>query len=202
VARRVFTYCLCYNISLASDYVGADVIIKSGADALSRITDHSDCQLHPAIFARLWHACGPFDVDRFASYLSVQCVPGSDRALPYWALFADGQCVGVDALSADWRGVRNYAFPPVALVGQTLLLVQEQRASTVLIVPKWEAHWWWPVLVELAQVLVPLVNLSAGAEQFRAVRPGGPCHPFGTRYPHAAGVEWLVAVIAVPRGPT
>lgn len=154
IVRRIMVYCLMHNITLASQYVGAGVIINSGADALSRQNDHSDCQLNSAVFGRLWRLWGPFVVDMFASSATAQRVYGSDRRLPYWSLFADGLAKDVDALSASWEveGSKGtlYAFPPVALVGETIQRVVAAGVRAVVVMPMWPAQWWWPLVLEHA----------------------------------------------------
>jgi len=191
IVRRIFLFCLTHGITLSSQYVGADVIIRSGADALSRVDDRSDCRLNKGVFGRLWYVFGPFHVDRFASANAVQSDPASGRELPYFSLHADSRCTGIDALTADWRGVTNYAFPPVSLVGLVLRLLREQGATALVIVPKWPAQWWWPLLLSMARgPQVELVSLLAEGELFERVREGGPCTPLGG-YLHQEGTCWL-----------
>lgn len=114
VVRRLQVYCLSHDINLASQYVGAGVIIRSGADALSRTADVSDgAKLNPRVFERLWKVWGPFEADMFASAATVQADPAGAR-LPYWSLFADGASVGVDARTADWGS--HMVLPPAQLV--------------------------------------------------------------------------------------
>ncbi|KAF6253491.1 hypothetical protein COO60DRAFT_1643121 [Scenedesmus sp. NREL 46B-D3] len=67
IARRIVVYCAMHGIHLSSEYVGAGVIIKSGADALSRDDDDTDCMLDAGVYGRLWRLFGGFDVDRFAT---------------------------------------------------------------------------------------------------------------------------------------
>lgn len=200
LVRKVFLYCVLFGITLSSDYVGAEVIIKSGADLLSRGSDSSDCRLHSALFGALWRLAGPFEVDRFATALTVQQDPATGQALPYWALWADGKAQGVDALVADWRGVSNYAFPPVALVGQVLLLVREQRARAVVVVPEWPSQWWWPLALELAPVRVALQRLAVGPVLVPG-RPGAPAHPLGPGFPNPEKVQWVALVIPGAKPP-
>jgi hypothetical protein len=163
------------------EYVGAEVIIKSGADALSRVGDESDCQLDEGVYGRLWRLFGGFTVDRFATGGSVQKDVASGKPLPYWSLHTDGAAQGVDALTADWRGVRNYAFPAVKIVGQVLELVIEQKAWALVVVPKWPSQWWWPLVVREAWMVVDLQPLLVGAQMFQEVRGNGLFHPLGRR---------------------
>eukprot|EP00775_Hariotina_reticulata_P003268 gene3268-3545_t len=66
VARRLQVYCMIHDITLATQYVGSEVIIRSGADMLSRSIDFSDGgKLNPRVFERLWRAImGPVEVTR------------------------------------------------------------------------------------------------------------------------------------------
>ena len=207
MVRRILVYCLLHNITLASQYVGADVIINSGADLLSRQDDASDCGLNKAVFGRLWRLWGPFTVDMFASNATVQCAPGTDRKLPYWALFVDGMAKGVDALSASWEqeGAKGvlYAFPPVPLVGEVVQRVVAAGVKAVVVMPEWPAQWWWPLVLEYA-VMGPVVLSKLHAEGVEgplltAARAGGLPHPFGPHFQHADSMVW-VACLFGPRG--
>lgn len=153
IVRRLLVYCMAFDVTLASQYVGAGVIIKSGADLLSRSADVSDgCKLNQVLFGKLWQVWGPFGVDMFASRATVQAGPDG-KLLPYWSMLADGFSEGVDAMTASWQGWGVvYAFPPVKLVGEVVQLVIEQRVRAVLVVPEWPAQWWWPLLLEKAVV--------------------------------------------------
>eukprot|EP00882_Tetradesmus_deserticola_P001761 GHRQ01001893.1.p1 GENE.GHRQ01001893.1~~GHRQ01001893.1.p1 ORF type:complete len:342 (-),score=65.32 GHRQ01001893.1:81-1106(-) len=195
IARRVAVYCAAYNIHLAMEYVGAGVIIKSGADALSRASDETECMLDGGVCERLWRLFDGWEVDRFASGGSAQLHVGLGTRLPYWSLYADGSAAGIDALSADWSAMRNYAFPPVKLVGQVLELVIEQRATTVLIAPRWEAQWWWPLLLQAATMIVDLQPLLTEQDLFCPVRGNGLKHPLGKQAAAPLATKWVAAYI-------
>jgi len=193
LVRRIFLYCACHGIHLASDYVGASVIIKSGADALSRLDDVTDCCLCPRLFGQLWDKWGPLTVDMFATFASVQRAPGG-AALPYWGLWADAHTVGVDALTARWdeSGELCYAFPPVNLVGKVVrLLVAQPRAAAVLVVPQWPAQWWWPVLMGMEGREMHCL----GQDVCVPARAGGPRHPLGPAFRQALSVTWVAVRI-------
>jgi hypothetical protein len=197
IARRVAVYCAVFNIHLAMEYVGSGVIIKSGADVLSRASDETECMLETGVYSRLWRLFGGWEVDRFASGGSAQTDLDSGKRLPYWSLYADGAAEGIDSLSASWAGRRNYAFPPVKLVGQTLELILEQRATTVtvIIAPKWESQWWWPMLVEAVVLVVDLNPLLGGPQLFCPVQGNGLIHPLGKLAAAPHSTQWVAAYI-------
>ena len=101
---------------------------------------------------------------------------------------------GLDGLSGDWKGVLNYAFPPVALVGAVLRLVHEQGARVLLIAPQWPSQWWWPLLQRMASKVVDLHELHAG-HPFVPVRQGGVSHPLGSSHASPHAVQWVAAYI-------
>lgn len=193
ITKRVLVYLAAHGIHLAVEYVGADVIIKSG-DALSRMKDETDCKLNLGVFDSLWKTFGRFDVDRCATGSSVQSIEGVQ--LPYWSLWADGMAAGVDAMAADWRGVLNYAFPPVHMVGEVLQLVAEQGAKVVLIAPKWPSQWWWPQFESMAKITAELGSLLTEGPLFLSTRGNRLSHPLGKGYKHPDSVTWVAAYIA------
>jgi hypothetical protein len=190
---RIVLYCAVHGVFLNLQYVGADAIIVSGADALSRRSDVTDCQLNPAIFGKLCQGFGEVQVDRFATGASAQFVRG--RRLPYWGLWADGLAAGVDSLSADWRGVFNYAFPPVHLVGGVLRLVAEQRVQVLLIAPEWPSQWWWPLMQSMVSMVVDLRKVADGQPLFLATKAGGLLHPLGPGFADPSAVQWVAVYI-------
>lgn len=186
LARRIWFLCLQHHISLASEYVGKDVIIRRGADLLSRWQDDSDCSLRPDIFAELWHTVGPLDVDRFASASNVQANPSTGRPLLFTSRFLEKGSLGMDALAASWRGVRNYAFPPPAVLDRVVQLIADQAADTLLICPRWPSQSWWPMLQSLPHVHW---QLPSGIQPFVPGRSGCP-HPCGAAFDNAHSLQF------------
>lgn len=147
LVRLIWAFCMLHDIELQCQFVGADAIILSGADALSRFDGPFDCQLRSSLFKLIWQAFGPIQFDRFASHRTVQHVPGTDAHLPYNSLFLDEHSAGLDALAADWSGFTNYAFPPVPLILDVLRIVRASHCKCVLVAPVWPSQFWWPELL-------------------------------------------------------
>ena len=138
------------GIHLESQYVGKYVIIRSGADLMSRVEDTSDCRLKPSLFHRIWRKLGPVSFDRFASFVTAQRHPSSNKRLPYNSLFADEGSAGVNALYQSWAGQANYAFRPVHVISKVVDLVRAAKCKCVLVAPVWPSQPWWPDVLALS----------------------------------------------------
>ncbi len=58
--------------------------------------------------------------------------------------------LSTDALAHSWpRGLREYAFPPVSLLAQTLCKVREEEEQILLVAPYWPTRTWFPELMLL-----------------------------------------------------
>lgn len=149
--RLIWCWCMLHDVQLRSQFVGAGVIISTGVDALSRHDDRHDCRLKRHLFNLIWKSFGPLEFDRFASFATAQLNPVTGQRLPYNSLFIDEASAGTDALTVDWAGYRNYAFPPVALIPDVLRLIRSSRSVCVLIAPVWPSQHWWPSLLAVQQ---------------------------------------------------
>jgi hypothetical protein len=126
-------------------------------------------------------------------------------------MFLDSFTSGVDALAQNWRQpasgaatsgpaaaadggayLVNYAFPPISLVWRVVRLVMDQRAPTLMVVPRWESQPWWPLIAAHAEVR-PLGRTRDGI--FQAAGYGLRAHPLGGAADPAA-VEWVAAMFA------
>ena len=90
-------------------------------------------------------------VDLFATSVSHRC---SVYFAPMW----DPMAAGVDAMLQPWSHLQAYAFPPFALIRQTLNKVRDSEGLTMtLIAPFWPSREWFPDLLSLlVEVLIPL----------------------------------------------
>lgn len=86
ITRLIWSWCMVHDIHLESQYVGKDVIIRAGADLMSRVDDCYDCRLKPDLFHNIWQSLGPVTFDRFACHNTVQRHPDTGRPLPYNSL--------------------------------------------------------------------------------------------------------------------
>jgi len=105
------------------------------------------------------HSSAPHEYDRFVAEDS--------------HLTAQFDTFETDTFAQDWTGVNNILVPPFALVGQVLQHLQEHGGFGTLILPKWEAKWYWPLLVKMQTSEF----LEIGNWAFRA-GPSGSAEPW------------------------
>jgi hypothetical protein len=178
--RKIWFVCTLKGIRLATEYIGSEGIIRSGADTLSRtIVSHGNrddrSRLLPSLFKDLLEVTGlrP-ELDAFAE------TGGNQGGLPFYSReplrTSDPSYLGYDALVHPWPRV-TYAYPPLhlALVTVEKALRETLLGHTVLLVmPEWPKSIWYPLLTAYDSVdlggdekskLPQLTTLPAGAKR-------------------------------------
>ena len=138
------------------------------ADWESRRIDWHDWEVEKGWFQRLSARWGEHTVDRFAD--------SNNAKVPRFN--ASAWCPGAEAVNAftqDWHGENNWAVPPATLVFRVLALVREQEAEATVVLPKWPAQPWWPLLMQMCQDIVELPNAAFVAGPSGHVEPHKNC---------------------------
>ena len=110
------------------------------ADEGSRLLYKGEVRLLSAVFLALWRACGPFDVDGFASLATRQTGPDGS-ALPYVSRTYDPESRSINFLAQDWgrdsagRRERLYLNPPFVMGRSAVRWAAHHRAHGVVVVP-------------------------------------------------------------------
>ena len=78
-------------------------------------------------------------------------------------------------LQFDWHLDYNWLVPPISLVPRVLAQLALFRAKGVLVVPKWESSFFWPLLVEgctrnFRKFVLEVVEYSNPSNFLRQVR--------------------------------
>ena len=92
------------------------------------------------------NACAKFSVtpniDLFASRINCQITP-------YVSYRADPAAFAINAFHMSWQHHLFYAFPPFILTTRVLQKIQQEKATGLLLVPKWPTQLWWPKLMQM-----------------------------------------------------
>ncbi|XP_072039448.1 uncharacterized protein [Amphiura filiformis] len=114
------------------------------ADALSRLPNKYEWQLHPGLFGFIDKLWGPHTVDRFATLANAQLPVFNSR-------FAEPLTSGIDALAQnDWAAHNNFCNPPFRMIGQVLQTIAQRQAHATIIAPLWPAQPWFQTLREMS----------------------------------------------------
>ena len=82
------------------------------------------------------------NIDLFASRINCQITP-------YVSYRADPAAFAINAFHMSWQDYLFYAFPPFSLITRVLQKIQEEKATGLLLVPKWPTQPWWPKLMQM-----------------------------------------------------
>ena len=142
LTMQVLEWADSQNMTLRSQYVPGRLNVK--ADALSRRRQilKTEWSLNPEVFRRVCKILGQPHIDLLAT--------DRNAKLPtYYSPIPDPKAVGTDAFLQDWTGMWAYAFPPTALIRNTLNKAREEGTELIMIAPLWPAQEWFPDLMDL-----------------------------------------------------
>lgn len=141
LSTRILTWAAAHLASLKAAHIpGVQNVL---ADVLSRgLPLPGEWRLHSEVVSQIWRAFGRASVDLFATAESTHC--------PLWFSLLDRSGpLGTDALAHSWPTALLYAFPPIPLILPTLLRVQREGHSMILVAPFWPGRTWFPMLRRL-----------------------------------------------------
>ncbi len=143
VARNIWLWAWQRNLWLTCAHIPG--VSNDVADRASRhFRLETEWQLAPDVFLAIKH-CFPqvaIDTDLFATRNNAQL----DR---YIAWKPDPHAFAIDALSISWTELQAYAFPPFSLIPRVLQKIISDKATLIVIVPRWPTQAWYPLLLHL-----------------------------------------------------
>lgn len=141
LTKNFWEWCQSRNIWVWASYIASKENII--ADRESRLTNiDTEYSLNLNVFREIIIDLGTPEVDLFASYLNKKC-----SNFVSWK--QDPESTTVDAFSISWGSVFFYAFPPFSIIGRVLNKINDERATGIVVVPKWESQPWYPVFMNL-----------------------------------------------------
>ena len=141
LTKKLWMFALDRNIWLSASYVPSASNI---ADESSRkCLNDSDFMLNRQVFKNtmIMLDFNP-EIDLFASRVNYQCKP-------YVSFKPDIDAKFVDAFSIDWSKYQFYCFPPFNLILKCINKIIEDKATGILVFPKWEAQPFYPLVCRI-----------------------------------------------------
>ena len=124
--------------------------------------------LKDTVFALLPPAYVSPVIDLFASSVNA-------KQPRYISWLPDPHAYAVDAFTVSWQDLTFYAFPPFSLLPRVLAKIIQDKATGLLIVPKWTPQSWFPLvltlLIQHPRLIAPCRDLLYLPKQPQVVHP-------------------------------
>mmetsp|Transcript_10090 Transcript_10090/g.40913 ORF Transcript_10090/g.40913 Transcript_10090/m.40913 type:complete len:468 (+) Transcript_10090:716-2119(+) len=130
--------------------------MNTWADEMSKVADPFNFSVRRDVFDGLDTRWGPHDVDRFAGHQSALLARFNSR---WWCPGAEA----VDTFSVSWAGANNWLHPPNALITRVVAKLHGDQARGTLVVPRWTAAPWWPLLREGSSAVIDRYTIPGDA---------------------------------------
>ena len=170
LTQKVWNWAIVRNIWLSAAHIPGSSNVD--ADQLSRdLKLDLEWMLSGRVFKRIVTLFGQPDIDLFASRLNAQVETYVSWKPHPMAKF-------VDAFTVDWSQFFFYAFPPFCLISRCVQKIIQDRATGILIIPKWTTQPYFTVVLGLL-IDTPRV-LRASAQNLVHPTLAGP-HPLHHR---------------------
>ncbi|XP_046143215.1 uncharacterized protein LOC123988170 [Osmia bicornis bicornis] len=140
LAKEIWQWAEKRRIFLSASYIPS--IENTQADRLSRLNDDIEWELNPEIFGIIKEQLGCPEVDLFVNGENRKC-----EKFISWR--PDPEAIQIDAFTVSWSKLKFYAFPPFSLILKTLVKVKRDKATGIMVVPRWLEQPWYPLFREL-----------------------------------------------------
>jgi hypothetical protein len=137
---------LCRRFKIRLKTVWIPRCLNNVADILSKMIDYDACTAQNDFYQLAVQISGfILNFDRFANNWNTKC--------PYFNFVA--YCVGstgVNAFNYPWGGKAcNWLFPPPRLIIPTVLHLQKNKGTGLLLIPQWKSAVFYPFLMDFAR---------------------------------------------------
>ena len=143
IAVEIWQFCIANNISITAAHIpGIDNVV---ADKESRNfhIQNTEWKLDPSVLHEALRKIKfEPDIDLFASRLNHQFET-------YCSYRPDPGAVFVDAFSVSWSDLSFYCFPPFSCILKALQKIRQDRATGVIVVPRWPTQTWYSILMTM-----------------------------------------------------
>ena len=142
IAYEIWQWAIARDIWLSACHIPG--IANVVADRESRVFHReTEWKLNAQIFRDvITHLKILPSIDLFASRSNFQLKP-------YISWRPDPDAVHIDAFTFCWTNETFYAFPPFSVLPRVIKKIREDRATGLLIAPKWPTQPWYPSLMQM-----------------------------------------------------
>lgn len=142
VATDIWEWCIGKNIWVSAEHVAGKC--NEATDRESREINHNtEWMLHSTLLHQVLDKLQVYpDIDMFASRLNKQF----PRYISYRP---DPGAYSVDAFSAQWNTLNGYYFPPFSVIPKVLQKLAQEKASGVVVIPRWPTQAWYSMAMRM-----------------------------------------------------
>ena len=149
IAFDIFELCLKYDIIIITKWIPR--ALNDVADNISKSIDTDDWTIDFETFNYVQQNFGNFTVNRFAS-------DSNNKVEKFNSKFYCPTTKGVNAFTFDWSKEFNWLCPPISLVGACINHLKSCKGRGVLLVPRWESAFYWPLLTPNGDIFYDFVK--------------------------------------------
>ena len=140
---KIWNFCIKHNIWLTAAHIPGCHNVVANWESRNFSKQDAEWMLDPKI---LKSSLSDFQfqptIDLFASRLNNQ--------FPiYCSLRPDPGAANVDAFSISWSDLKFYCFPPFSCILSVLQKIKQDKATGIVVVPKWPTQSWYPILMKM-----------------------------------------------------
>lgn len=141
ITKEIWQWCEARKILIYASFIRSED--NEIADKESRkVHPDIEWELNDSAFQLISHQFGPPDIDLFASRINKKCAK-------YVAWHRDPDAFAINAFTLQWSKFFFYSFPPFSVILKTLRKIISDKATGIIVVPKWETQPWYPLFRRL-----------------------------------------------------
>ena len=148
----IWLFCIPRAIHLTVEYcLGVDNV---EADTASHnFTDATEWSLHPDVFKKISGKLEHTDIDFFAS-------DENYKVKPYASELLSVNAFSRDAFNCSWTNSNGFFFPPFCLASRVLKKMTYDKATGVIVLPRWPSQPWFTALMNLMPTTAYMISVE------------------------------------------
>ena len=152
IVKQIWEFSILHNITwLTAAHIPGSSNVRADAESRHLRSQDTEWMINPTLLTNALDTLNlKPEIDLFASRLNRQFSA-------YSSFRPDPEASCIDAFTISWSEKNVYCFPPFSCVLRVLRKIIQDRATGVVVVPRWPTQSWYPILTNL--LLLPPVKL-------------------------------------------